>query len=236
MFLDTGDIFISQEVQQNILDTITKNPQLNFISFPYFHYGKLTKETDNRLHGKVYKRQFIEKYNITFALESSYLNEDIGFNRTCRLCTKMTFINLPVIEQIKDANSLTQKDNQEAFYKDQTRSLSLNAIHTIRICRLNRIGAEEEVNQIAIALYYWFIRTAAERPQHITDAWNGARIFYKCFEKEIDPNKLLLGNAYIKKCLQYRGKISFSINILRFADDIWNNENLPDKYLTFSEN
>ena len=40
----------------------------------------------------------------------------------------------------------------------------------------------------------------------------------------------------MKKCLLYRGKISFPINILRFVDDIWNNENLPDKYLTFSEN
>lgn len=236
MFIDTGDIFISQEIQKSILDTITKNPQLNFISFPYFHNGELTKETDNRLHGKVYKREFIEKYNITFAPETSYLNEDIGFNRTCRLCTEMTFIDLPVIEQIKDPNSLTQKDNQAALYRDQTHALSLSAIHTIRICRLNRIAAEEEINQIAIALYYWFVRTAAERPQYLIDAWNGARIFYKYFEKEIDPNKLLLGNAYLKKCLQYRGKVSFSINILRFANDIINNEILPDKYLTFSEN
>jgi hypothetical protein len=50
------------------------------------------------MHGKVYKREFINKYGITFTPESSYMNEDIGFNRACRLCGKMTFINLPVIE------------------------------------------------------------------------------------------------------------------------------------------
>lgn len=236
MFIDTGDVFISFEAQQVILDTITNNPQLDFISFSYYHDGKLTKETDNRLHGKVYKREFIEKYGITFAPESSYLNEDIGFNRTCRLCTEMTFIDHPVIEQIKDPNSLTQKDNQVSLYRDQTRALALNAIHTINICHANGIDTEEELNQIAVALYYWFVRTAAERPQYLADAWNGACIFYKHFEKEIDANKLLLGNSYIKKCLQYRGKISFSINILRFMSDIINNEILPNKYLTFSEN
>ena len=36
MFIDAGDIFISFEVQQSIIDTIIANPELDFISFPYF--------------------------------------------------------------------------------------------------------------------------------------------------------------------------------------------------------
>ena len=55
-----------------------------------FYNVKVTKETDNRLHGKVYKRRFIETHNITFCAESSYLNEDIGFNRACRYLTNNT--------------------------------------------------------------------------------------------------------------------------------------------------
>ena len=98
MFLDTGDVFTSPEAQTGILDLITNNPNVNFWSFPYFHYGQLTEDTDNRLHGKVYKRKFLEEYGITFARESSYLDEDVGFNRTCRLCTEMKFINKAVIE------------------------------------------------------------------------------------------------------------------------------------------
>lgn len=235
MFLDTGDVFLSPEAQTEILDLITNNPNVNFWSFPYFHYGQLTKDTDNRLHGKVYKRKFLEEYGITFAQESSYLDEDVGFNRTCRLCTEMKFINKAVIEQIKDENSLTQKDNQASFYKNQTRALAQVSIHTIEICRKNNISTEEEINQIAIALYYWFIRVAAERPEYIQDAWSGARIFYTKLAQDIKPNQLALGNVYLKKCLQYRNQISFPINILRFANEIQKNEIIPDKYLTFDK-
>lgn len=235
MFLDTGDVFTSSEAQIEILNLITNNPNVNFWSFPYFHYGQLTEDTDNRLHGKVYKRKFLEEYGITFARESSYLNEDVGFNRTCRLCTEMKFINKAIIEQIKDENSLTLKDNKAFFYKNQTRALAQVSIHTIEICRKNNISIEEEVNQIAIALYYWFIRIAAERPEYIQDAWSGARIFYTKLAQDIKPNQLALGHAYLKKCLQYSSQISFPINILRFADEIQKNEIIPDKYLTFDE-
>lgn len=232
MFIDTGDIFISPEAQQGILNIITANPSLDFISFPYFRNNEITKETDNRMHGKIYKREFLNKCKITFALESSYMNEDVGFNRTCRLCTNMIFINLPVIEQIKEPNSLTEKNNCAALYRDQTRALSLVSIHTVDICRKNNIDPTEEIYQIAIALYYWFIRTAAERPEFLQDAWAGVKIFYDKFQGEIKSNQLLVGNAYIKKCLQYRNKISFPINILRFADEIIHNEIIPNKYLT----
>ena len=239
MFIDAGDIFTSVEAQEGIAACIAANPQLNFISFPYFYNGKITTETDNRMHGKVYKREFLDDYKITFSRDASYLNEDVGFNRTCRLCAEasgepMKFINLPVIEWIEEPNSITQKNNKACLYKDQTRALSLTSIHTIDILRRNHIDETGEINQIALSLYYWFIRTAAERPEYLSDAWAGARIFYKEYEKEIDPNKLLFGNAYMKKCLNYRGKIRFTINILRFTHDILTNENLPTNYLTFS--
>lgn len=232
MFLDTGDIFTSLDAQQGILNTITLNPELNFISFPYFHYGELTNEKDNRMHGKIYKRSFLKKYGITFALTSSFLNEDIGFNRTCRLCTEITFIPLPVIDQIKDINSLTQKNNQITLYRDQTRALSLATIHTIDICYKNGISMQEEINQIAISLYYWFIKTAAERPEFIQEAWSGAKIFYDKFKDKINPENLSLGNHKIKQCLKYQNKINFSINLLRFTHDILENEIIPDYYLT----
>ena len=168
------------------------------------------------------------------------MNEDIGFNRTCRYCTEfedqpILFINLPVIEWIEEENSLTQKNNKEFFYKDQTFGLATNAIHTIDILKKNNIDSATEINQIAIALYYWFIRTAAERPEFIEQAWTGVKLFYDRFASEIKPNQLSLGNAYLKKCLQYRNKIWFPINILKFADEIWHNKIIPDKYLTFNE-
>ena len=236
MFIDAGDIFISLEVQTQIKTAIDINPNTNIFSFPYFYNGEVTKETDNRMHGKVYKRSFLEKYNITFPLETSYYDEDIGFNRACRRCTEaeeqpIYYGVLPVLEWIKESNSLSQKDNQIKLYKDQTRALSLASIHTIDILKKNNIDATIEIYQIAVALYYWFIRTAAERSEYIQDAWAGAKIFYDTFKNEIKPNEVAMGNAGIKKCLQYKNKISFPINILRFIHDIEHNLIIPNNYL-----
>ena len=234
MFIDTGDIFISKEIQEEIPYIIDDAP---VYMWSYYHGDKLTEFTDNRLHGKIYRRDFLKQYNITFCEESSYLNEDIGFNRTCRMITEaeqipITKIEKPLIKQIIDKNSLTQKNNKEVLYRDQTRALSLVSIHTIETCRKNNIDASKELNQIAIALYYWFIRAAAERPEFLPEAWNGARIFYMKYKEAIAPNNLLIGNSQIKKCLEYREKIKFPVNILRFTHDILTYENLPDKYLT----
>lgn len=234
--MDVGDIFISKEIQKQIEDLVF-DVAPNLLSCLYYHYDTLSKHTDNRLHGKVYKRAFLQEYGITFPIESSYLNEDIGFNRACNIIINernllQTRLDQPVIQQIKDDHSLTQKNNQESLYKDQTRALSLVSIHTVETLCKNNINPIEEINQIAISLYYWFIRTIAERKEFAADAWAGARIFYRQFQNEIVPNNLVLGNAKMKQCLQYRNQINFSINILRFADEIQKYEIIPDKYLT----
>lgn len=165
MFIDTGDIFLSEVVQKEIAYAIYRDPNVDIFSFPYFHKDKLTTDTDNRMHGKVYKRKFIEKYGITFCPLESYLDEDIGFNRTCRYFTDMEFINTPVIKQVYDENSITQKDNQASLYRDHPGALSIVSIHTVNTLIKNNIDPQEEINQIAISLYYWFIRTMAERPE-----------------------------------------------------------------------
>ena len=240
MFIDTGDIFISKEIQEKIANVIQANPEANMIVFNYYYQDKLTSNTDNRMHGKVYKRAFLEKYNITFCPSSSYMDEDIGFNRACRICTEselqpIVYVPNPIIRWIEDSNSLTKKDNNVALYRDQTRALSLVSIHAIETCRKNNINPtriEIEMEQIAIGLYYWFIRTAAERPEYIQEAWTGAKIFYDYYRKEIKPNTLYIGTKFIKKCAEYRDKIAFPINVLRFVHDIQLNEIIPNNYLT----
>ena len=234
MFIDTGDVFISKHIQLRIESEI-RNTGANRITFQYYHYNDLSKTGDNRLHGKIYKRDFLEEYGITFPLESSYLNEDIGFNRACNLIIEdkkllQTRVEIPIIQQLRDENSLTQKNNKESLYRDQTKALSLVSIHTVDICKKNGVDPTAEINQIAISLYYWFLRTAAERPKFIEDAWAGAHIFFKQFEKEINPNNLMLGNTKVKQCLAFRDKLNFPINVLRFAHDITHYENLPSNY------
>ena len=237
MFIDTGDIFISKEVQETIPKEIEKHPETNFFFFQYYHYGQMVNEVDNRMHGKLYKREFLDKYGITFCPESSYMNEDIGFNRTCRIISDaikvpMLLIKIPIIKQIRCDDSLTQRNGAEALYKSQTRALSLVTIHAVEICRKNNIDANVEINQIAIALYYWFIRAVVERPKFIQESWSGAKIFYDYFSTDIQSRNIAAGNSLVKECLKYRNKVKFPINILRFTIEILNKEKVPSYYLT----
>ena len=237
MFIDTGDIFLSKEIQKEIDYIVKENTSSTMFSFLYCYKGELTKHTDNRMHGKVYNRNFLETYNIHFCDESSYMNEDIGFNRTCRLIINEKHllsmrIDKPVIYWEEDEESLTQRNECEAKYKDQTRALSLVSINTVETCRRNNVDATGEINQIAIALYYWFLQTVINRPEFIEQAWKGAKIFYKKYKNEINPSTLFLGNPEIKNCLALKSKVKFPINILRFAKEMMQDENLPNYYLT----
>lgn len=237
MFIDTGDIFISKEIQEEIPKMIYKFNYVNMLVWPYIYKDEITKQSDNRMHGKLYKRSFIEKYHINFCNDSSYMNEDIGFNRTCRIISKaiqepIVFFDKPIIKWIENENSLTQKDNCAALYRDQTRALSLVSIHTIETCRKNNIDTSSEINQIAISLYYWFLQTTIKRPEFIQQAWEGAKIFYKKYENDINPNTIILGNPEIKKCLELKNKVKFPINILRFAKEMKQDEICPIYYLT----
>lgn len=236
-FIDAGDVFVSKDVQTKMLETVNTYPNTNMFVWFYRATDGITNERDNRLHGKIYKRSFLNKYNITFCKESSYANEDVGFNRTCRLCTEyennpIAYSKLCVIEYLFDSNSLTAKNNCEFLYKRQNRGLALCSIHSIDICRQNNIDVDEEIHIIAVSLYFWFIHVAADRPEFLQEAWSGTKIFYDYFKNEIKLNQLTSGNAYLKKCLELRNKIKFPINILRFADEIWKYEIIPDRYLT----
>lgn len=235
MFIDTGDVFLSKEIQEEIAHAIEEDTVPDIYFWTYYYKEKITTLTDNRLHGKVYKRSFLEKYNITFSKAGSYLDEDIGFNRTCRILAKYSikFMNKPVIQWIREENSLTQKDNSRSSYEKQTRALSINSIHCITTCRKNNVNEaliKQEIHEIAASLYYWFIRTAAERPEFIEQAWEGAKIFYNRYKDEINSSELAIGNTRLIRCMPYREKIHFPLNVIRFTRDINTYTHLPQWY------
>ena len=239
MFIDTGDIFVDTISQILVNQAINDYSNSNIISFQYDRKEQLLDINSNRLHGVIFKRAFLNKYNITFSSDGSYLNEDIGFIKACRYCTEaennpIIYVPTKILKWVEDINSLTQKNNHICLYRDQTRALALNAIHMINICQRNNININDEINQIAGALYYWFIRTIVERPEYAVNAWDGTKIFYDKFANQISEEKLIVGTTYFKKCLQYRNKVNFSINIRKFKNEILTSENIPSYYLTFS--
>ena len=183
------------EEKESIL-TIFKNPTVDVFSWQHIseNTGKVCSNTNNRLHARVYKRKFIKDNHITFCKESSYANEDVGFNRACRLLTNFKFIDTPIYMWTYDTNSLTQKNNKEWGFKHQNIGLALNSIHVYDICK-NCVSPEamaDECGAILGALHRGVIHAAEERPEFLQNAWDGARMFYLTIYK---PNNFNVTGA-----------------------------------------
>ena len=68
------------------------------------------------LHGKMYRRSFLEKYNIRF--NDTRSNEDNGFNQSVFLCdSKVSYLNDYVYIWIKNSNSITRRNDSDYVYK-----------------------------------------------------------------------------------------------------------------------
>ena len=190
MFIDTGDYFL-QNVFPTILTTVAAFPTVNIFGWK-FRYGenKLSNHTANHLHGRVYKRKFLDDHNIKFCFEkeASYSNEDIGFNYACRLVSQnypnsFYFDDEPILMyNTNDSNSLTNKNNREFIYNTQNISFAQNAINAYNIAVKNNVPPDVLAVFVANniqSLYYWYLRTVLDRPQFTQNAFNGALYYYK---------------------------------------------------------
>ena len=245
-FIDTDDIFLNKDVFPIILNTIKENPNDVMFTWQYKIGDKVSKGTNNRMHGRVYKREFIEQYNISFCLEASFTNEDIGFNRLCRMIIRdknlpQKMFEEPIIDYVKNENSITNRNKGEFFFRQQNKGLSLNVIHMLNIAEKDNLSLNvilEELNTIMASLYYTFLCTAYERPEFLQEAWEGARIFYfNAFLKYVkinDPEMIMKCYGIFVKRIYMRAKKwkNFQpLNYTRFLQDLRKYEEVPSWYL-----
>ena len=252
-FVDCGDIILSKYSLMLIKENILTN------SIPYFYLYTWINGEWNTISGDnspctpawIYKREFFELYNITFSTDKigSYSNEDIGFNHTCQAvlqsiqrydntCHKI-FYDIPIYKMIYDKNSLTHKDN--FLLKKQIPGLSINAIHCIQQLELNNINLNiilEKINVFLISLYITFLECAKQDNSLLNNHWIYIRNYYlKVYKKYLNhkDNNIYINLALSKKIKQLLKLISRP-NIKRFLNELEENENCPNYYLTFTQN
>lgn len=256
IFIDTGDYFISKEIQSEIINTIKNDKISKMFMWHFTEDGKShSNSVNNHLHGKVYKREFLQSYNITFSTSSSYANEDIGFNRTCRMILKQLERNqscvylrnmkkIAIMWPRTDPNSLTLKDDGAFPYQKQNWGLAYNMIHTYNILKSIKIDNDiivEDISDIMVQMYYSIICTIMLRPQYIKDAWRGAKIFYDIVYKNVkvpDDYIQMHSSQMLKKVYQRfsSADLPFTLNMKRFLLELDKNETPPTRYLTFNKN
>lgn len=245
LFLDSGDSFMDNDIQINMIKTIKKHPQIILFSWSYYNpqINGVAKDVHNNLHGRIYYRNILNKYHLTFSQKGSYVNQDIGFNRTLRiLLTQYNNIYIyfhslsPLINRDCNQNSLTRKENHAFSYRDQNLGLAYNEQHLFQILELNNINEQKkqiEADQIIISMYKTIYKTAQQRPQFLQNAWSGAKYFYDhIYYKYVDTPSIFRNNAiglFLKKRNpQWQKKIPINVN--RFLKDIAIYSEVPDYY------
>ena len=251
-FLDSGDYFYEGGAQA-ILNQIQKNTYIKLYNWSYVYEkgNVLCDKISDKTIGKTYKRSFIEMYNIHFCEQGSYANEDLGFNRACKIILHQlqlyhfspmeTLIKIPVFYEHYDKNSLTKINENEFFFEKMARGIAVNELHAINITKKFKIKPQIIIDQVArimVHQYCIFIRAVQERPDMIFEIWENAKWFYnngfrkysKFTKQKVQHYVGILLMPFIKNQKKEWTK-RIPININRFIYELQNENTLPIRYL-----
>jgi len=236
MFIDAGDYIISKICLIDILDTI-KNKSKNYIfSWAWINGEYNTYFNDiNLLPEKVFKREFLELYNIKFNTtpECSYSNEDRSFLGICnlvldnlKLSEKTSYYfssELPIYYRVFREDSLTHQ--KEFYLTTHIKGLCYNMIYLTKECEhngVNKVLIAKTLAKIMITLYSELLSASKKNSEYLSENLSAIKLFYKEAFKTyeyVNKNQLLqLFSLNIKNLLKLTSPSFPNINIYKFMD------------------
>lgn len=150
------------------------------------------------MFGKLYRRSFIDKYNIHFH-ESSRANEDNGFNTLARLCMnereQIKFIPAHVYYWHENPNSITRaNDCQYSFggsERDSFYGYVENMIFAVKEAKkrnpYNGFITMWAVNCM-LNIYEYYIECVAKAPEHADNNFRWCQHYYNEIYKDLEQN------------------------------------------------
>ena len=169
------------------------------------------------MFGKMYRRNFIDKYNIRFH-NTSRANEDNGFNRLFQLCTsdqeQINFIGAHVYYWHENPNSITRINDCQYSYgsseRDSFYGYVENMIYAVKEGK-KRKPYNGFITMWAVScmlnIYEYYIECLARAPEHAETNFKWCKKYYdevyKIFESDISPEILaqhyneVMRNAYM---------------------------------------
>lgn len=148
------------------------------------------------MFGKIYRRSFIDRYNIHFH-ESSRANEDNGFNRLFQLCTsdqeQINFIPAHVYYWHENPNSITRANDCQYSYggseRDSFYGYVENMIFAIKEAK-KRKPYNGFITMWAVScmlhIYEYYIECVARASQHAENNFKWCKRYYNEVYKELE--------------------------------------------------
>lgn len=173
--------------------------------------GPLLMKHENDLiwmFGKLYRRSFIDRYNIHFH-ESSRANEDNGFNRLFQLCTseqeQINFIPAHVYYWHENPNSITRANDCQYSYgsseRDSFYGFVENMIFAIKEAK-KRKPYNGFITMWAVTcllnIYEYYIECVERAPEHAETNFKWCKRYYDEVYKDLEDSisKELLAQHY----------------------------------------
>lgn len=215
MFLDCGDNFVHPESMRNILAIIKSNPNVELFSWAHDSedvrgYMEMQHSALRRLHGKVYKREFLYCHNITFCPDTSYGQEDIGFNINVELYNPVAlYYDEDAVVWKYDENSLTRRNDHAFYYQKSAMGLAIAAGAAIDNAIANDVDHERiktEIYQCMTSNYIFYLSCINRRPEFYDETYAGCLLFYVKYFKRIPQEEQdieLLKNIWYNKLVEH---------------------------------
>ena len=160
------------------------------------------------MFGKLYRRSFIDKYNIHFH-ESSRANEDNGFNTLIRLCAngreQINFIPAHVYYWHENPNSITRANDCQYSYGGSSRDSFYgyveNMIYAVKEAK-KRNPYNGMITMWAVScllnIYEYYIECVARASEHAENNFKWCKRYYDEVYKTLEPDisKEILAQHY----------------------------------------
>lgn len=195
-FCDADDTFLSVRALEILRDEIQLDKAYKCASS-----GFISARTDlsrpMRLHktmvwvfGKLYRRDFLDEYNIRF-LEGSRANEDSGFNHIVGLLCDNPDEQIRYVEQNlyyyrDNPNSITKINNGQYWYDQCTCGGIDNTIYAIEHVRKYKPFSQEALRYAVgcmMHFYAYYVQLMSNAPSYTVQLWEYIKKYYhRCYK------------------------------------------------------
>ena len=224
VFLDSDDIFYSnfslEDLYSNISsddsDVVITNileecPQCNIMIY----------NNNIWLHGKIYRREFLNKNNIRFNNSSS--NEDTGFNTLVSICSnKIKYVDILTYIWKYNEDSITRKNNFEFGFYGLKGFIENICWAILEAEKLNQ--DKEKIAKVAyesiIEIYYNYIKYKNDKKSYLILDWSKKlkELYIKYKDYINKNNKFDIEYNIIQKCILIAETENILKNNISFYD------------------
>ena len=214
-FIDADDTFSGAFALKTLRNQLLAEPE-NACCFSSFledqRVAYLNHQSDSVwMFGKLYKRAFLQKYQIHFP-SNSRSNEDNGFNMMCKLCAnqneKIKYIqDITYYWHFKE-DSITRKDNANYSYNGSFVGYTDNMIEALKHAeKKSPFNGQVLLQKLQIMcnLYEYWLETGVRDDRYEKQNWNSCVKYYKEIYRDVKDkvdDKILseIYNSVMRNC------------------------------------